>query len=165
MAQNGIFTSSLQSKARRLLEACRKKEIMLATAESCTGGLVAALLTEIPGSSDVFDRAFITYSNEAKTEMLGVSVALIKRHGAVSEEVVQAMAAGALKHSRAQLALAITGIAGPGGGSTTKPVGLVYIAVAESKGKVQVKQFHLKGGRDAVRMSAVKEALNCFKEY
>ena len=117
--------------AAALLEACRERGILLATAESCTGGLLAATFTAIPGSSDVLDRGFVTYSNAAKSEMLGVPVWLIERHGAVSEDVARAMVGGALTHSRATLAVAITGIAGPEGGTPGKPVGTVVFARAE----------------------------------
>ena len=108
--------------------ACRKRGELIATAESCTGGLVAGTLTAIPGASDVFERGFVTYSNASKSEMLGVPVWLIERHGAVSEDVARAMAGGALTHSRASLAVAVTGIAGPDGGTAEKPVGLVHFA-------------------------------------
>ncbi len=116
--------------ARRVLALARARGLHIATAESCTGGLVAAALTEIAGSSDVVECGFVTYSNEAKQKMLGVPAATLKRHGAVSSETAAAMAAGALKHSPADISLAITGIAGPGGGSKQKPVGLVYFAAA-----------------------------------
>lgn len=119
-------------QAQAILEACRKAGLKLATAESCTGGLIAACLTDIAGSSDVFERGFVTYSNTAKTEMLGVPAKLITTRGAVSEEVAIAMAEGALAHSEAQISVAVTGIAGPGGGSVEKPVGLVHIAAART---------------------------------
>src|SRR5208337_4806964 len=115
-----------------VLKKARGLGLMIATAESCTGGLVAAALTSIAGSSDVFERGFVTYSNEAKAEMLGVDTALIAAHGAVSREVAIAMAACALRQSRAQLSVAVTGIAGPGGGSAEKPVGLVHFAAAKA---------------------------------
>ncbi|UWF65681.1 MULTISPECIES: CinA family protein [unclassified Brucella] len=117
-------------KAIAVLDACRKAGIMIATAESCTGGLIAAALTDIPGSSDVVDCGFVTYSNEAKNEMLAIPMELIAHLGAVSREVAIAMAEGALAHSRAGVSIAVTGIAGPGGGSAEKPVGLVHIASA-----------------------------------
>ncbi|UWF59899.1 CinA family protein [Brucella sp. 2716] len=117
-------------KAIAVLDACRKAGIMIATAESCTGGLIAAALTDIAGSSDVVDRGFVTYSNEAKNEMLAIPMELIAHLGAVSREVAIAMAEGALAHSRAGVSIAVTGIAGPGGGSAEKPVGLVHIASA-----------------------------------
>ncbi|SCD24126.1 CinA family protein [Brucella inopinata] len=117
-------------KAIAVLDACRKAGMMIATAESCTGGLIAAALTDIPGASDVVDRGFVTYSNEAKNEMLAIPMELIAHLGAVSKEVAIAMAEGALAHSRAGVSIAVTGIAGPGGGSAEKPVGLVHIASA-----------------------------------
>jgi nicotinamide-nucleotide amidase len=117
-------------EAASLLAACRSKGIMLATAESCTGGLIAAALTAIAGSSDVVDRGFVTYSNQAKHQMIGVPMALIEAHGAVSEEVAGAMAEGALARSQAAIAISVTGVAGPGGGSVEKPVGLVCFGLA-----------------------------------
>ncbi|MGU3400856.1 CinA family protein [Brucellaceae bacterium D45D] len=119
-----------EAKAIAVLDACRKQGVMIVTAESCTGGLIAGALTDIAGSSDVVDRGFVTYSNEAKNEMIGVPMDLIQRVGAVSKEVALAMAEGALAHSRAGVTVAVTGIAGPGGGSDEKPVGLVHIASA-----------------------------------
>ncbi len=125
-----MFDETVHLAARRLLELCRAQGLRIATAESCTGGLVAGALTEITGSSDVLDRGFVTYSNDAKAAMLGVPRELISHHGAVSEEVARAMAEGALAHSGAELAVAITGIAGPNGGSAEKPVGLVHFGCA-----------------------------------
>lgn len=125
---------TLTAQAADLLERCRAAGLTLATAESCTGGLIAAALTEVPGSSDVLERGFVTYSNRAKTEQLGVPEALIEEHGAVSEPVARAMAGGALDHSPADLAVAVTGVAGPGGGSEEKPVGLVHIAAQRRAG-------------------------------
>jgi nicotinamide-nucleotide amidase len=119
-----------------LLSACRERGELIVTAESCTGGLLAATLTAIPGCSDCFERGFVTYSNVSKSEMLGVPYWLIERHGAVSEDVARAMAGGALTHSRASLAVAITGIAGPDGGTPEKPVGLVYFAAGRGDGPV-----------------------------
>lgn len=156
-----MFPKALISQAEKLLHACEKQKVMLSFAESCTGGLITALMTEIAGSSAVVERGFVTYSNDAKHELLGVPLALIKRHGAVSGEVAQAMAEGALEHSRAQMSVAVTGIAGPTGGSKEKPVGLVYIAVA-IRGKntrTLIQQFHFKGKRSAVRISALTAAL------
>lgn len=121
---------ALVATAGELLESCRITGVMLTSAESCTGGLIAAYLTEVPGSSNVFERGFVTYSNEAKQELLGVPAAMLDEHGAVSEQVARAMAEGALGHARAEIALAVTGIAGPGGGSPAKPLGLVHIACA-----------------------------------
>src|SRR6201996_2211190 len=120
-----MLPQSTLTEAEALLAACRAKGIMLATAESCTGGLIAAALTAIAGSSDVVDRGFVTYSNEAKHQMIGVPMALIETHGAVSEQVAAAMAEGALARSRAAIAVSVTGVAGPSGGSADKPVGLV----------------------------------------
>mgnify|MGYP001477413772 FL=1 len=149
----------LTDSAQALLERCKVERLLLATAESCTGGLIAASLTAIPGSSAVVDRGFVTYSNEAKTEMLGVAAELIASKGAVSAEVARAMAEGALKHSRADIAVAVTGIAGPGGGSAEKPVGLVYIAAARRGGERLHKEKRLGDiGRDEVREATVAEA-------
>jgi nicotinamide-nucleotide amidase len=150
---------ALIAQAAELLGACRAKHLTLAAAESCTGGLVAATLTEVPGSSDVFERGFVTYSDAAKTEQLGVPADLIERQGAVSEEVARAMARGALQHSRADLAVAVTGVAGPGGGSAAKPVGLVHLAAARGGGDVLHRELRIGDiGRSAVRRAAVAEA-------
>jgi nicotinamide-nucleotide amidase len=131
---------------------------MLATAESCTGGLIAATCTDLAGSSEWFERGFVTYSNAAKTELLGVDAALISEHGAVSEAVVRAMAAGALTHSNAQVAVAVTGIAGPGGGSADKPVGTVWLGWA-GPGGVVTERCQFAGDRAAVRAATVQHAL------
>ena len=146
--------------ARALLDLCRDRRLTIATAESCTGGLVAGVLTEIPGSSAVVERGFVTYSNAAKTELLGVPAALLARAGAVSREVAEAMAAGALAHSPADLAVAITGIAGPDGGTVEKPVGLVHFATGR-RGGVTIHRERRFGniGRSAVRLASVAEAL------
>ncbi|MDP9137072.1 MAG: nicotinamide-nucleotide amidohydrolase family protein, partial [Pseudomonadota bacterium] len=125
-----FFPSEALAEAEALLALCRSRHLRIASAESCSGGLLAALLTEIPGSSDVFERGFVTYSNEAKIELLDVDRDVISQFGAVSREVALAMAAGALKHSTANLAAAITGVAGPGGGTPGKPVGTVHVAAA-----------------------------------
>ncbi|MBN9553370.1 MAG: CinA family protein [Alphaproteobacteria bacterium] len=160
-----MFPQALLSQAEALLAVARNKAVHIATAESCTGGLIVGLLTEVPGSSDVVERGFVTYSNEAKEELLGVPRALLAAHGAVSAPVAQAMADGALKYSRAQLSIAVTGIAGPGGGSAEKPVGLVYIAAAHAPGDIVVKEYRFGDiGRDAVRMATVREALNLLRE-
>ena len=155
-----MFSSALRDEAARLLDACRAQGLRIATAESCTGGLVAALLTEIAGSSDVVERGFVTYSNEAKIECLGVTADLIATHGAVSEPVARAMAEGALAHSRADIAVSVTGVAGPGGGSASKPVGLVHLAAAR-KGRATLHQECRFGdiGRDGVRLRSVEAAL------
>jgi nicotinamide-nucleotide amidase len=138
----------------QLLEKYRQRHWRIATAESCTGGMVAAALTEIAGSSDVFDRGFVTYSNQAKTDMLGIPAELIARHGAVSAEVAQAMAVGTLSHSNADVALSITGIAGPGGGSHEKPVGLVFLACARKGLPAQLVRQLFQGERHHVREGA-----------
>lgn len=130
-----MFSPAITEAARAVLDQARAQGLRIATAESCTGGLIAAALTSVPGSSDVFERGFVTYSNEAKIEMLGVPGELIAAHGAVSMEVARAMARGALKHSRADIAVAVTGIAGPGGASEAKPIGLVHIAAARRGGE------------------------------
>ncbi len=132
---------------------------MITTAESCTGGLISASITEIAGSSAIFDRSFITYSNEAKQEMLDVSKDVIQTHGAVSEECAAAMAKGALRNSNANLAVSVTGIAGPNGGTKDKPVGLVYIGVA-SQNKIEIMKCNFEGSRDQIRTSTVNMALN-----
>ena len=128
-----MFDHEMRDAAERVLYACRKRKLRVVTAESCTGGLVAATLTAIAGSSDVVDRAFVTYANEAKREMLGVSWDALLGHGAVSDPVARAMAAGALARSGADLAVSVTGVAGPGGGTAEKPVGLVYLAAARTR--------------------------------
>jgi nicotinamide-nucleotide amidase len=146
--------------ASELLEACRARGITLITAESCTGGLVAATLTAVPGASDVFERGFVTYSNSAKSEMLGVPVWLIERHGAVSEDVARAMAGGALTHSQASLAVAVTGIAGPDGGSAEKPVGLVHFAAGmRDEAIAHEKVLFGDRGRSEIRRLSVERAL------
>lgn len=136
---------------------------MLATAESCTGGLIAAACTDLAGSSTWFERGFVTYSNAAKTELLGVDVGLIDQCGAVSEQVVRAMAAGALTHSRAQVALAVTGVAGPSGGSPEKPLGTVWFGWATPAG-VTSEVRHFAGKRAAVRQATVQHALSTLVE-
>ncbi|RZS89136.1 nicotinamide-nucleotide amidase [Phyllobacterium myrsinacearum] len=150
-----------ETKAIAVLQACRARGMLLATAESCTGGLIVASLTDIGGSSDVVDRGFITYSNEAKHDMLGVPMDLIAAHGAVSEEVALAMAAGAIKQSRAGIAVAVTGVAGPGGGSAAKPVGLVWFGVAlKGQAPQAVRHVFPDQGRARIRQSAVETALD-----
>lgn len=142
-----------------LAETLRTQGLKIATAESCTGGLIAAACTAVAGSSDWFERGFVTYSNEAKSELLGVDAALIQSVGAVSEEVARAMAEGALLHSRAQLAVAVTGIAGPGGATKGKPVGTVWLALARRGGAVRSELLTLGGDRAAVREQTVQHAL------
>jgi nicotinamide-nucleotide amidase len=146
--------------ADRFLKACAHHKILAATAESCTGGLIIATMTDIPGSSSMVDRGFVTYSNDAKMEMIGVSRATLDAHGAVSRETALEMAAGALKHSRAGIALAVTGIAGPDGGSAEKPVGLVWFGLALSGQPPQAeKRLFDNQGRDYIRRETVKTAL------
>jgi nicotinamide-nucleotide amidase len=148
------------AEAAALLDACRERGDLLATAESCTGGLLAATLTAIPGSSDVVERGFVTYSNTAKSEMLGVPTWLIERHGSVSEDVARAMVGGALTHSRATIAVAITGIAGPAGGTTEKPVGLVHLAAARGDAPITHQRLLLGDiGRAEIRRESVARAL------
>src|SRR3984893_3486095 len=150
----------LSEAARALLDLCRGKRLTLAAAESCTGGLLAATLTAIPGSSDVVERGFVTYSNAAKSEMLGVPVWLIERHGAVSEDVARAMAGGALTHSHATLAVSVTGIAGPEGGSADKPVGLVHFAAGRRDEAIRHEQVVFGDlGRAEIRRRSVERAL------
>ncbi len=152
------FSSS--GKAANLLALCRAKGLKLATAESCTGGLIIGCLTDVAGSSDVVDRGFITYSNAAKTEMLGVPAGLIARVGAVSEAVACAMAEGALARSNADIAVAVTGIAGPGGATAEKPVGLVHFACARRGGVAMHERHVFPGDRAAVRLATVEAALD-----
>ena len=160
-----LFPVDLVARAERFLDQARRAGLHVATAESCTGGLVAGLLTEIAGSSDVVDRGFVTYSNEAKAEMLGVPLDLIRRHGAVSPEVARAMAEGALSHSVADLAVAVTGIAGPGGATPTKPVGLVEFACARRGGHTApVTRHYGKADRARIRLLAVETALGLLEQ-
>jgi nicotinamide-nucleotide amidase len=150
-----------EQRAVTLLDKCRSRGAKIATAESCTGGMVAALLTSIAGSSDVFDCGFVTYSNEAKIGMLGVSPEIISEFGAVSRECALAMAHGAILKSRATLAISITGIAGPGGGSTAKPVGLVHFACTKRNGATLHREERFgEIGRAGVRKSSVDVALD-----
>ncbi len=154
-----MFGEVLLAQARELLDHARAQGLRIVTAESCTGGLIAALLTEIPGSSDVVERGFVTYSNEAKEDLLGVPGNLIRQYGAVSEPVARAMAEGALKYSLAHIAVAVTGIAGPGGGTAEKPVGLVYVA-AYRQDRTTLKELRLGDiGRSEIRSRTVAEAI------
>ncbi len=153
-----MFTPEIDTTVARLAGLLRARGERLATAESCTGGLIAGACTSIAGSSDWFDRGFVTYSNEAKAEMLGVDTPLIAQHGAVSEDVVRAMAYGALQRSRATWSIAVSGVAGPGGGTATKPVGLVWTAWGGPSG-VQAQAMQWPGDRNAVRSASVKLAL------
>lgn len=154
------MTDEITERASRVLDVCRAAGLMVATAESCTGGLVVGALTEIAGSSDVVDRGFVTYSNAAKQQMLGVPEAILAAHGAVSEETARAMARGALAASQAQLSVAVTGIAGPGGATETKPVGLVHFAAAKKGGMVLHREERFGDiGRAEVRRRSVLVAL------
>jgi nicotinamide-nucleotide amidase len=155
-----MFPEDLTRQAAALIELCRSKSLMLATAESCTGGLIAGLITSVAGSSDVFDAGFVTYSNDAKSRMIGVPPELISRHGAVSEAVARAMAEGALAHSKADVAVSVTGVAGPGGGSAEKPVGLVHCAAARRGYPTVTRVLRLGDiGRTEVRMETVRVAV------
>lgn len=155
-----MFPDRLRNLALLILDDAEQARLKIATAESCTGGLVAALFTEIPGSSSVFERGFVTYSNKAKEEMLGVPGDVLADYGAVSEPVARMMAEGALQNSRANLAVGITGVAGPGGGTKLKPVGLVHIACARENRAVVHEMLQLGDiGRAAIRMEAVETAL------
>ena len=147
-----------------LAQALRERGWTIATAESCTGGLIAAACTAVAGSSDWFERGFVTYSNDAKADMLGVDTALIAVVGAVSTEVAQAMAEGALAHSKAQLAVAVTGIAGPGGATPGKPVGTVWLAVAQAGGPTRAELLTLAGDRASIRAQTVHHALRRLTE-
>ena len=159
-----MFSRDLVASAESLLSLYRQAGLRLATAESCTGGLVAALLTEVPGSSDVVERGFVTYSNEAKMEMLGVSQETLAAQGAVSRETAEEMALGAQARSRADVAVSITGIAGPGGATATKPVGLVHLATARQGHVVQAVHEVYPGDRGAVRLAALRQALSLLHE-
>jgi nicotinamide-nucleotide amidase len=159
MDSHQLTERALFELAEQVGTALRTRSLMLATAESCTGGWVGEALTAVPGSSDWFDRGFITYSNAAKQEMLGVAAATLATCGAVSEQTVREMASGALNNSRAQAALAISGIAGPGGGTAEKPVGTVWIAWAFASGAVASEKRVYAGNRREVRQQAVARAL------
>jgi nicotinamide-nucleotide amidase len=154
-----LVDDSLHLLATAVLDACRAKQLRLATAESCTGGMVAAALTDIAGSSDIVERGLVTYSNDAKSELLGVPPAVIEQHGAVSAEVAAAMATGALAHAPVELAVGITGIAGPGGGSREKPVGLVWFGIAAKGSDAKTESHVFRGDRAAVRTAATRRAL------
>jgi nicotinamide-nucleotide amidase len=156
-----MFDPALLAKAETLLESLRRRHLKLATAESCTGGLIAGLLTEIAGSSDVVERGFVVYSDEAKMSLLGVPEDVIAAHGAVSEAIARAMAEGALKHSLADIAVSVTGIAGPGGGSPEKPVGLVHFACATCDAATVHRRFlFAEANRHEVRVKSVVAALD-----
>lgn len=147
----------------QIADLLQKKQWLMTAAESCTGGLISAACTELAGSSVWFERGFVTYSNAAKTELLGVAAALIAAHGAVSEEVVRAMAGGAITHSAAQVAIAVTGVAGPSGGSQAKPVGTVWFGFLVD-GRLSSEMKHFDGDRAAVRAATVQHALQRLAE-
>ncbi len=153
------FADDLEAQVLELGRSLRERGGFVASAESCTGGLIAAACTSVAGSSDWFERGFVSYSNAAKTQMLGVPPALIDQHGAVSEAVARAMAEGALRHSAADLAIAVTGIAGPGGATPGKPVGLVWLAWARRRGGSEAERLQLDGDRAAVREQTLRIAL------
>ena len=159
-----MIDNDARNAATRLLDICRARGMKIATAESCTGGLVAAAMTEIPDSSDVLDRGFVTYSNAAKQSMLGVPAGTLKEHGAVSRQTAEAMARGALGRADVSLVVAITGVAGPGGGTKEKPVGLVHVAVSGPGTALRSKRLDIHGPREAVRSRAVTGALALLKE-
>ena len=155
-----MFPPDLDARAAELIDRLRGARLMLATAESCTGGLIAGLITSVSGSSDVLDCGFVTYSNGAKARMIGVPPDLIQRHGAVSAEVARAMAEGALANSAADVAVAVTGVAGPGGGSAAKPVGLVHCAAARRGRQTVSRELRLGDvGRQEVRIETVRVAV------
>ncbi len=158
-----MLESDTPEKAQAILEIYRKHKLKIATAESCTGGLIAAAFTHVPGSSDVFERGFVTYSNEAKIEMLNVPRSLIQQHGAVSADVAGAMAQGTLTFSHADIAVSVTGVAGPSGGSADKPVGLVWFGRARRGGVCTTHAKNFAGDRAAVRSQSVDFALSLFE--
>ena len=160
-----MLDQETQNAARELLELCKAKTLTIVTAESCTGGLVAGALTDIAGSSAVVDRGFVTYTNESKMQMLGVAAEMLAKHGAVSRETAEAMAKGALAHSPADLAVSITGIAGPTGGTPGKPVGLVHFAAASRGGRLAHRECRFGDiGRGEVRRRSVLQALAMLRE-
>ena len=154
-----MFAKELLEATDKLLLLCHKSGLRLATAESCTGGLIAGCMTEIPGASNVLERGFIAYSNESKTALLGVSQALLETEGAVSKEVASAMAEGAIEAADVDLSIAVTGVAGPGGDTKEKPVGLVHMAAAARGAVTLYERYYFKGGRAEVRMQAVHAAI------
>jgi nicotinamide-nucleotide amidase len=163
--KGAVSDREIAAAAIRVLDAGRARSLKIATAESCTGGLVAGALTDIAGSSDVVERGYVTYSNEAKVEMLGVDEATLAAHGAVSKATAEAMAAGAIRRSAADLAVALTGIAGPGGGSAEKPVGLVHFAAAARDGRHEHREQRFGDiGRDEVRRRSVLVALEMLEK-
>lgn len=154
------WPENLTTKAAGFLEICKKKNLRFCTVESCTGGLVSALFTSFPGSSKYFERGLVTYSNQAKMDLVGVTPELLNAHGAVSSEVAEKMAVGAALISNVDIAVSITGIAGPDGGTDKKPVGLVYIAVATKSGQIDVEKHLFDGERNHIRLQAVEAAID-----
>ena len=154
-----MFPDDIRQLASRVVTAAVAKDILVVTAESCTGGLVSAALTAIPGSSAALDRGWVTYSNAAKSDLLGVPVAMLETHGAVSEPVARAMADGALARSGAKVSVSVTGVAGPGGGTRDKPVGLVHFAAAGPTGTIHVEHRFGDLGRDHIRLESTRVAL------
>lgn len=159
-----MFDETILSAARRVLEACRKQGVMLVSAESCTGGLLAAALTSIPGSSSVFECGYVTYSYEAKTAILGVERSLIMVHGAVSGEVACAMASGICRRHPGRIGIAVTGVAGPGSDSQAKPAGLVHLAAVVGDNSVAAVKRYGDAGRHVVRLASVRDALALIEE-
>lgn len=155
----------LADLAQTLGEKLRQSKKLLATAESCTGGWVGKVITDVPGSSHWYDRGFITYTNESKQEILGVPAEIIRTHGAVSEQTAKAMVEGVLRQSHADVVLSITGIAGPGGGSETKPVGLVWFGWGQRAGDIQTQSHTFPGDREAIRRQAVQHSLSILEKY
>lgn len=160
-----LFPPDIEETAAKIIADFTAKHLMVVTAESCTGGLIAGALTEIAGSSAVVDRGLVTYTNEAKADILGVSTDTLKNFGAVSRETALEMAAGALKASQAQVSVAVTGIAGPGGGSATKPVGLVHLAASNRQGKILHREMQYGDiGRSEVRLATLRTAFEMLQE-
>ena len=155
---NSMFPLEINSKASSILKVCKQKGITIITAESCTGGLIAGCLTEIPGSSSVIEGGFVTYSNQAKVSMLSIKLEQLDQYGAVSEEVARSMAEGALGSSKADIAIACTGVAGPGGATETKPVGLVHLSCASRKHPTLHKKCNFSGERSTIRLATVEAA-------
>jgi nicotinamide-nucleotide amidase len=154
-----MLDNDIVEAAKRLLDICKRKNLTVATVESCTAGLIAGTLTEVPGTSSILDRGFVTYSNQAKQDMVGVSAATLKAHGAVSRETAEEMARGAIAHAPVDLAVSVTGIAGPDGGSAEKPVGLVHFAVASRSGRIVHTEKRFGDiGRSEVRKQSVLQA-------
>ncbi len=154
-----LIPSSALEKANELVQASKSHKLRISLAESCTGGMLSMLLTAVPGSSSVLDRSLVTYSNEAKQELLGVKKDTMVQYGAVSEETVREMMEGIFRHTSSDLGVSISGIAGPGGGSPEKPVGLVYIGWGRRENEIQVKAYHFQGDRREVRVAACEQAM------